>query len=122
MACYRRIYWILGGQPKEGGLTGLDEFLPRIEKAYLIGDAAQDFGAWLQQRHVPVEYCGTLDVAIQASHLDAQAGLGKPGTSGSGVVLLSPACASWDQFQSFEHRGEVFSSLVMSLPEKGSAE
>ncbi|HRK97156.1 MAG TPA: UDP-N-acetylmuramoyl-L-alanine--D-glutamate ligase [Alphaproteobacteria bacterium] len=122
LACYRRIYWILGGQPKEGGLTGLDEFLPRIEKAYLIGDAAQDFGAWLQQRHVPVEYCGTLDVAIQASHLDAQAGLGKPGTSGSGVVLLSPACASWDQFQSFEHRGEVFSSLVMSLPEKGSAE
>ena len=42
LACYRRIYWILGGQPKEGGLTGLDEFLPRIEKAYLIGDAAQD--------------------------------------------------------------------------------
>ncbi len=119
LACYRRIYWILGGQPKEGGLRGLDEFMPRIEKAYLIGDSAQEFSKWLEQRNVAFEFCHTLDVAVKAAHLDAQAGLGQPGTSGSGVVLLSPACASWDQFQSFEHRGDLFASLVMELPEEG---
>lgn len=115
LACYRRIYWIIGGQAKEGGLNGLEEFMPRIEKAYLIGEAAQEFGNWLKDKNVSAEFCETLDVAIRAAHLDAQSGIGQPGTSGAGVVLLSPACASWDQFRSFEHRGEVFSSLVMSL-------
>ncbi|MDY0029935.1 MAG: UDP-N-acetylmuramoyl-L-alanine--D-glutamate ligase [Pseudobdellovibrionaceae bacterium] len=115
LACYRRIYWIIGGQAKEGGLSGLEEFMPRIEKAYLIGEAAQEFGKWLNDKKVASEYCETLDVALRAAHMDAQAGISLPGTSGAGVVLLSPACASWDQFKSFEHRGEVFSSLVMSL-------
>ncbi|HOO50531.1 MAG TPA: UDP-N-acetylmuramoyl-L-alanine--D-glutamate ligase [Alphaproteobacteria bacterium] len=118
LASYRRIYWIIGGQAKEGGLNGLEEFMPRIEKAYLIGEASELFGAWLKERNVSHEYCETLDNAVKASHLDAQAGIGQPGTSGAGVVLLSPACASWDQFQSFEHRGEIFSSLVMSLDQQ----
>ncbi|HNQ91405.1 MAG TPA: UDP-N-acetylmuramoyl-L-alanine--D-glutamate ligase [Alphaproteobacteria bacterium] len=117
LACYHRIYWILGGLPKEGGLNGLEEFMPRIEKAYLIGQAAHEFAAWLEKRKVPFEHCETLDNAVRAAHLDAQAGLGKPGTSGAGVVLLSPACASWDQFQSFEHRGDVFMTLVGKLEE-----
>lgn len=118
LACYHRIYWILGGLPKEGGLNGLDEYMPRIEKAYLIGQAAHEFATWLEKRNVAFEHCEILEQAVKAAHLDAQAGLGKPGTSGAGVVLLSPACASWDQFQSFEHRGDVFMDLVNRLEEE----
>lgn len=117
LTCYRRIYWIAGGLPKEGGLNGLDEFMPRVEKAYLIGQAAADFEQWLKDRNVQTEMCETLDNAVRRAHGDAQAGLGQPGTAGAGVVLLSPACASWDQFQSFEHRGDVFAALVNQLDE-----
>ncbi len=117
LTCYRRIYWIAGGLPKEGGLNGLDEYMPRIEKAYLIGQAAPDFENWLQARNVKTEMCLTLDIAVRRAHEDAQSGLSQPGTAGAGVVLLSPACASWDQFQSFEHRGDVFAGLVNGLDE-----
>lgn len=117
LACYHRIYWIVGGQAKEGGLNGLDEYMPRVEKAYLIGEAAHEFAEWLARRNVAVEHCGTLDVAVKAAHLDAQAGLSRPGTDGPGAVVLSPACASWDQFASFEHRGDEFAKRVMELEE-----
>lgn len=120
LGSFRRIYWILGGQPKEGGLSGLEELMPRIEKAYLIGEAAEEFAKWLELHHVAYEHCETLDVAVNAAHLDAQAGLGKPGTSGAGAVLLSPACASWDQFKSFEHRGDWFAELVTQLDEESN--
>ncbi len=108
LVCFRHIHWILGGQPKEGGLNGLDEYMNRIEHAYLIGEAAPQFAEWLAVRGVPFTHCGTLDVAVIAAHQNAQ-------QSGQGVVLLSPACASWDQFKSFEHRGDVFVDLVTEL-------
>ncbi len=117
LACFRRIYWILGGQPKEGGLNGLEDYMDRIEGAYLIGEAAPQFAEWLAARNVPFAQCGTLEVALAAAHLDAQMNRDAPALDGAGVVLLSPACASWDQFKSFEHRGDVFSDLVHQLKE-----
>lgn len=108
LACFHHIYWILGGQPKEGGLTGLEDYMDRIEHAYVIGEAAPQFAEWLDKNGVAYTHCGTLEVATQKAHQDAQ-------KKERGVVLLSPACASWDQFKSFEHRGNLFAELVGKL-------
>lgn len=115
LLCYDNIYWILGGQPKEGGIDSLAPLFPRVRKAFLIGDATDAFAATLKDR-VATERCGTLDVAVGRAHACAQAD-GLPGA----VVLLSPACASWDQFKSFEHRGDVFRTLVGRLSAGGKA-
>ena len=102
LACYEDIHWILGGQAKEGGIASLEPFFDRIRHAYLIGEAADAFAAILDGK---VEYsqCGSLVTAVNSARAHAN-----PGE----VVLLSPACASWDQFKSFEHRGDVFRDLV----------
>ncbi len=110
LACYGNIYWIAGGQPKEDGIGGLAPLFPRIRKAFLIGEAAKDFAKTLDGR-VPYEISGTLDKAVEAAR---QAAL-KDGKRGA-VVLLSPACASFDQFKDFEERGERFRALVEKLP------
>lgn len=109
LACYDAIYWIAGGLPKEGGLAGVEPYLPRIRRAFLIGAAEAAFAESLSGQ-VPVSRCGTLDVAVREAHRLASAEA-IPGA----VVLLSPACASFDQFTSFEHRGDVFRSLVAEL-------
>ncbi len=104
------IHWILGGKAKEGGITSLAPYFPRIAKAYLIGAAASGFAATLEG-HVPFETSGTLDAAVASAARDAAAsGHAQP------VVLLSPACASYDQFPNFEVRGDTFRKLVASLP------
>lgn len=108
LASFHDIYWIIGGQPKEGGLNGLEKYMGRVKKAYLIGEAAPQFAAWLSENNVLFEQCAVLENAVRAAADDAF-------TAGQGVVLLSPACASWDQFKSFEHRGQVFSELVSNL-------
>ena len=96
------IYWIAGGKPKTGGIRSLAEFFPRIRKAYLIGEAAADFAATLDGK-VTHEIAGTLDKAVAAAARDAQASSVK-----EPVVLLSPACASFDQFREFRGaRGRV---------------
>jgi UDP-N-acetylmuramoylalanine--D-glutamate ligase len=107
LACYEVIYWILGGQPKEGGLNGLEPFLPRIRHAFLIGEASDQFATWLETRQIPNSFCGTLEKAVPAAAAMARAD-GLP----AATVLLSPACASWDQFRGFEHRGDMFADLV----------
>lgn len=125
LACFNRIYWILGGQAKEGGLSGLEPYMNRIEHAYLIGEATVSFAKWLQEQNVPYTVCGTLDRAVAAAHARAQSQREEAGSgtgSGGGTVLLSPACASWDQFSSFEHRGDVFTSLVNGLTGKDDQE
>jgi UDP-N-acetylmuramoylalanine--D-glutamate ligase len=110
LACFEEIFWIAGGKPKTGGITSLAGFFPRIRKAYLIGAAAEEFGATLEGR-VEHVMAGTLDRAVAEAAKDAAAsGRDRP------VVLLSPACASFDQFQSFEARGTVFRDLVQQLP------
>lgn len=115
METFKHIYWIAGGRPKEGGLSGLEHYMDRVHKVFLIGEAQQDFARWCENNKVDYSLCGTLDVAVLEAHAAAQKNRGAPG--GAGVVLLSPACASWDQFKSFEHRGEVFEQLVIALPE-----
>lgn len=117
LGSYNKIYWIVGGRKKDGGLDGLDEYMPRVKHAFVIGEAASDFSAWLQYRDVPSTICTTLERAVRAAHDMADIDRGEPGGGGSGVVLLSPACASFDQFTSFEARGEVFEKLVKALPE-----
>jgi UDP-N-acetylmuramoylalanine--D-glutamate ligase len=106
----RDIYWILGGKPKEGGITSLAPYFSRVAKAYLIGEASEAFAATLEGK-VPLMRCGALDRAVAAAAQDAVAsGAAEP------VVLLSPACASYDQYRNFEVRGDAFRSLVAALP------
>jgi len=100
------IYWILGGRPKEGGIATLEPYFPRVAKAYLIGEAADEFAATLNNK-VLFERCGTLEVAVKHATTDALEA-NKP----ESIVLLSPACASYDQFKNFEVRGDVFRHLV----------
>ncbi len=109
---YDNIYWIVGGQAKEGGLKGLESWLGRIRHAYLIGEAAQDFANYLAYHQVPHTVAGTLDKAVDKA---AHAAFESPDDS---VVLLSPACASWDQFKSFEERGDVFRAAVQHVMDK----
>lgn len=105
LVCYERVHWIIGGQAKEGGIDSLVPHFNRIAHAYLIGEAADAFANTLDGR-VPYTKCGELVTAVTAASAMAE-----PGE----VVLLSPACASWDQFKSFEHRGDVFRQLVEGL-------
>lgn len=109
LSSFNDIFWIAGGKPKTGGITSLAEFFPRIRKAYLIGEAAEEFAKTLGTQ-VPHEISQTLDVAITAAARDAEAaGLAEP------VVLLSPACASFDQYRNFEIRGNRFRELVQAM-------
>jgi UDP-N-acetylmuramoylalanine--D-glutamate ligase len=109
LASFSDIFWIAGGKPKTGGIISLAQFFPRIRKAYLIGEAAAEFAATLG--HVPHETSGVLSAAVEAAARDAEAsGLKEP------VVLLSPACASFDQYPNFEVRGNAFVDLVRAIP------
>lgn len=110
LATFEPIYWILGGQAKETGLDGLEAYASRVRHAFLIGEASDRFAVWLEANKVPHTRCGTLDVAVNAA---AELALAEalPGA----CVLLSPACASWDQFANFEKRGEAFADAVNRL-------
>ena len=103
------IFWILGGKPKEGGIEPLRPLFPRIAKAFLIGAASDAFAATLEGS-VEFERCGALEVATEAAARDAALSPAK-----EPVVLLSPACASYDQFANFEARGDRFRALVQDL-------
>ncbi len=103
------IYWIAGGQAKEGGILSLKEFFPRIAKAYLIGKAADEFSAVLSGE-VPHVIAGDLETAVRMAAEDAALD-----TRPEPTVLLSPACASFDQFADFEDRGEAFRRAVAAL-------
>jgi UDP-N-acetylmuramoylalanine--D-glutamate ligase len=110
LSSFSDIFWIAGGKPKLGGITSLAEYFSRIRKAYLIGEAAKEFAATLEGK-VRYEISETLEVAIPNAARDAEdAGITEP------VVLLSPACASFDQYRNFEIRGNRFRDLVTALP------
>ncbi len=109
LSSFGRIYWIAGGLPKEGGIEPLRSFFPRIAKAYLIGEAAPAFSATLGET-VPYEISGTLEAAVE--HAAAEAARDE---AEEAVVLLSPACASFDQFKNFEVRGEAFRAAVNAI-------
>ena len=104
LACYNRIYWIAGGQFKEDNIDAIEPYLPHIAHAYLIGDAQNKFAEMLGDR-VPVSLCGELAKAVEAATEEAK-------QQTSAIVMLSPACASFDQFSDFQARGEAFRSIV----------
>ncbi|MBS0528913.1 MAG: UDP-N-acetylmuramoyl-L-alanine--D-glutamate ligase [Proteobacteria bacterium] len=110
LSSFSDIFWIAGGKPKTGGITSLADYFPRIRKAYLIGEAAKEFAATLEGK-VAYEISETLDAAVPAAARDAEAS----GLSDA-VVLLSPACASFDQYRNFEIRGDRFRERVTALP------
>jgi UDP-N-acetylmuramoylalanine--D-glutamate ligase len=105
LAAFERIRWICGGQPKSDNLDECAPYFDHVASAYTIGDAAELFERLLSP-HIPVKNCGKLDVALREAAADAAAG---------DTVLLSPACASFDQFKDFEDRGDQFRALVGEL-------
>jgi UDP-N-acetylmuramoylalanine--D-glutamate ligase len=109
LACFSAVFWIAGGKPKTGGIVPLAGFFPRVHKAYLIGEAAADFARTLEGQ-VPYVIAGTLDRAVEQAARDSQAS-----DAAEPVVLLSPACASFDQYPNFEIRGDRFRALVEAL-------
>jgi UDP-N-acetylmuramoylalanine--D-glutamate ligase len=111
LAVYDDIFWIAGGKPKEGGIESLTAYFPRIRRAYLIGEAAAQFARTLDGK-APYEMSGTLDVAVTSAARDAALS-----DAAAPVVLLSPACASYDQFRDFEQRGDAFRAAVARLPQ-----
>ncbi|MBX7146562.1 MAG: UDP-N-acetylmuramoyl-L-alanine--D-glutamate ligase [Alphaproteobacteria bacterium] len=108
LCCYNNIYWIVGGKPKETGLQGLDVYYPNILHAFLIGEAEEDFSKVLEGK-LPFTLCHTLDHAVNfASKMAFK-------EKSDINILLSPACASFDQFANFEERGDIFRQLVLNL-------
>jgi UDP-N-acetylmuramoylalanine--D-glutamate ligase len=106
LACYQAVYWIAGGLPKAGGITSLTPYFGRLRHAFLIGAATEEFAATLDHL-VPFTRCGDLATALATAAVAAR----RDGVPGA-VVLLSPACASYDQFANFEARGDAFRALV----------
>lgn len=107
LASYPKTFWIAGGVAKTGGIEDLRDLFPRIAKAYLIGQAAEEFAVTLGA--TPHVLAATMEAAVAAAAADAAA------EGGEQVVLLSPACASFDQFRDFEARGEAFRAAVLNL-------
>lgn len=118
LTCHKAIYWIVGGKPKTGGLKGLEPYVTHIRHAFLIGEAADEFAKWMRVNGVDYSVSGTMESAVKTAHDLAQRDRGQPG--GAGVVLLSPACASFDQYPDFEARGDDFTALVEALAEEPS--
>ena len=114
MSTYPRFYWIAGGVPKAGGIDSLRDLFPRVAKAYLVGQAAEAFAATLDGQ-APAVICGDLATATAQAFADAQA------AGGDQFVLLSPACASFDQFPDFEVRGDAFRAIVADLANPATA-
>ncbi|MEQ1756244.1 MAG: UDP-N-acetylmuramoyl-L-alanine--D-glutamate ligase [Micropepsaceae bacterium] len=111
LACFDRIYWIAGGKPKDGGIESLAPYFPKIAKAYLIGAAMDSFATTLGSA-VAFEKSHTLESAVRQAARDARE------AGGEAVVLLSPACASFDQFRDFEHRGDEFKRIFKMLADE----
>jgi UDP-N-acetylmuramoylalanine--D-glutamate ligase len=111
LSTFDNIYWIAGGIAKSGGIEPLRPYFKRMSKAYLIGVAADEFAKVLDGE-VAFEKSETLDKAVTHAARDAARD-----AKSDPVVLLSPACASFDQYKNFEVRGEAFVAEVAKLPD-----
>ena len=114
LATFERIYWLAGGVFKEESLGAVTQFLPHVREAFLFGESTPKFASWLKGQ-VLVSECDTMNEALARAHDTAQK------SRDGGVVLLSPACASFDQFRDYEDRGGQFRVLVQSLPAEAAA-
>jgi len=108
LACFREVYWIVGGRPKAGGLAACAPYLDHVRQAFLIGEAAPAFAEALAGK-VPCTVAGELQTAVDAAYRAARR------TGAEAVVLLSPACASFDQWPNFEARGAAFAGMAAAL-------
>jgi UDP-N-acetylmuramoylalanine--D-glutamate ligase len=113
LICYDRVIWIVGGMAKEGGIDSLVPLFPRVARALLIGRDAPAFAATLGRHGVRFDMPGTLEAAVPAAFAAAK-------TDAAPVVLLSPACASWDQFTGYDQRGDRFAELARCLQAGGT--
>lgn len=111
MSSYPRFWWIAGGRPKAGGIDELKSLFPRVARAYLVGEAAPAFAGAIGDA-ADWTISGDLETAVVQAYADAMA------NGEEAVVLLSPACASFDQYPDFEARGEAFRSAVLALGAK----
>jgi UDP-N-acetylmuramoylalanine--D-glutamate ligase len=112
LACYDAVYWIVGGRPKEGGLKATEAYLSNVRHAFLIGETSMEFSKFLSG-HVPLTISGNLKAAVSMASKMAKKEAANARTFP--VVLLSPAAASFDQFENFEVRGDVFRDIVEAL-------
>ena len=117
LLAHHNIYWIVGGQAKKNSLFLLEKYLKKygqnVRKAYLIGEASASLAGILEGK-ITAEICGDLATATKQAFADAQK-IRQSNRSIQPVVLLSPACASFDQWQNFEERGDAFRALVQQL-------
>jgi UDP-N-acetylmuramoylalanine--D-glutamate ligase len=109
LTSYDKVIWIAGGLSKEVGYDALIPYLPKIAEAILVGKAAPEIAAFLAKHKIPHTTTETIERAVPAAHAKAKA------ASSAKVVLLSPACASFDQYRSFEKRGDDFRAQVKKL-------
>jgi UDP-N-acetylmuramoylalanine--D-glutamate ligase len=110
LKAYDKIFWIVGGKAKEGGILGLKPYFKKIYKAYLIGEATEEFAKTLEENSVIFEKCNNLENAFKKAFFDA-----KNVSLSEKNILLSPACASFDQWKNFEQRGDYFYKLFNEL-------
>jgi UDP-N-acetylmuramoylalanine--D-glutamate ligase len=114
LGCYDKLVWIAGGLAKAGGIEPLVPFFPRIARTMLIGRDAPILAETLAAHGVAYDMAETLDAAVPMAFAAARA-------AGASVVLLSPACASFDQFTGFEARGDCFAELVAGIAQGRTA-
>lgn len=110
LSSYDKIFWIAGGEAKAGGIKPALDLMGNVSKAYLIGKAAPKFHKTLNKAGVDNKISGTLDMAIVCATKDAL-----ESDAENPIILLSPACASFDQYKNFEIRGDAFRAQVQDL-------
>ena len=113
LAAYENIHWIVGGLPKGDGLGECAPHFGHVKHAYTIGEAGPLYAKLLSAKGLPVEASEMLCTAVQSAMKNAVPG---------DVVMLSPACASFDQFRDFEARGDHFRKIVKALTDRATGD
>jgi UDP-N-acetylmuramoylalanine--D-glutamate ligase len=108
LAAFPRLRWIVGGQAKSDGIEPLAPLFSHVTKAYLVGEASDAFSKTFRDK-LPYEACGTIDAAVASAFADAKS------SGQEEIIVLSPACASFDQFPDFEARGQYFTACVKGI-------